>query len=857
MRNDVKKIGIIGAGVAGLVAAKTLLEEGFDCEVFERKGSLGGVWESGYHSLRLQLPKESYEFLDWPMPASYPTFPSCDQIVSYLNAYARHFRVFKKIQFNCRVDKLERRPDDRGWIIRCHDTKSEEEIERAFDFVVVCNGLYSTPRIPSFPNQDQFDGSIIHSSMFQDPERTRDTRVVVVGFGKSALDRAEEVAQLADRVTLVFRQPHWPVPQKFLGLLNNKYMISRFISALLPLYLHPGKWEKRLHDYGGWLVWSFWRFLELVLRAQFRLKSAGALPTSHLERDIFTGDFVASPNIYSLMHQGKINTEQASIKRFTADGVELSSGKHINADTVILGTGWKYDHTFLPDGYQAVVETDGLYLYRHMLHPDFPRLAFVGLASTFNNSLSDYIEARWLVALLKGDISLPDREHMLSEIENMKTWKRDFMPTQGSRGSLLQVHALHYHDELLRDLEIEHRRKGSSLAGFFGAYLPADYEDIPSVHLRKKASPSRAETIEEPYSEFVAEVGPSTLQRDGETSSLEHATGVDLNSENLAGADLRGLNLSGSDLSNRNFESADLRHARLHGCNLTGADFAAAEISGADLTSAELFNADFTGAIMSRVDLERAFLMEANLSLTYLSGANLTGAHLNGANLTSARLNNAWFAGADLSDTCLTDADLRGANLENCDLSNADLRGADLTGANLRGATLLSADFSGANIAGVQFDETETCRDVRISTAHGNALFKRFAQDQAYVEEYKVKNSMQYLLWKYSSNCGRSLLLWVFWCAFIAVGFSLVFHFHLGGSESFLLNELGKEPGYDPGNWAPMFYYSVVTFTTLGFGDIVPKTQEAAWWITAEVVMGYFMLGGLITILASKLARRS
>jgi len=113
------------------------------------------------------------------------------------------------------------------------------------------------------------------------------------------------------------------------------------------------------------------------------------------------------------------------------------------------------------------------------------------------------------------------------------------------------------------------------------------------------------------------------------------------------------------------------------------------------------------------------------------------------------------------------------------------------------------------------------------------------------------------LLWKYSSNCGRSLSLWVFWCAFIALGFSLVFHFHLGGTESFVMTELAKEPGYNPQDWAPMLYYSVVTFTTLGFGDIVPRTQEAAWWIMAEVVMGYFMLGGLITILATKLARRS
>ena len=833
MSSDVRKIGIIGAGVGGLIAAKTLLEEGFDCEVLERKGSLGGVWENGYHSLHLQLPKESYEFLDWLMPASYPKFPSCDQIVSYLNSYARHFRIFKKIQFNCRVDKIERGPGEKGWILRCVDTKRDEESIKAYDFVIVCNGLYSTPRIPEFPNQDQFSGRIVHSSLFQGPELAEDSRVVVVGFGKSALDRAEDAAQRADQVTLVFRQAHWPVPQKFFGLIDSKFMISRFVSAFLPLYQHPGKWEKRLHKYGGWLVWCFWRTLEWLLRAQYRLKSAGVLPVSPLERDLFTGDFIASPTTYPLIHKGVIHAEQASIKQFTSDGVELSNGVFVEADTVVLGTGWEYDRSFLPDDFDSAAEEDGLYLYRHILHPDFPGIAFVGLASTFNNSLSDHLETRWLVAMLKGDLRLPSPQDMRHEIEQMKVWKRKIMPDQHSRAALLQVHILHYHDELLRDLEINRRRKRNMFAEWFGAYLPADYKDIPNVHFRKKFSP---------------------VTVDGQ---LPEATKADLRSNDLSCADLKGAQLDGMDLSNRVLQAADLRHASLQGANLSGADLAASDLSGADLTSAELFSTDFSGAIMSRIYLERAFLIEANLSLAYLNGANLTGAHLSDANLTGARLNSALLVGADLSGACLKDTDLRGANLSYSDLSNADLKGADLTGANLQGARLVSADFSDANITGVQFNETETCRDVRINQAHGNALFKRYAEDQAYVEEYKINRPLRYLLWKVSSNCGRSILLWVFWCVFIAVGFSLVFHFHLGGSESFTLTELAKEPGYDPRNWAPMLYYSVVTFTTLGFGDIIPKSQEAAWWIMAEVVLGYFMLGGLITILATKLARRS
>ena len=831
MEHDIKKIGIIGAGVGGLIAAKTLIEEGFDCEVLERKGSLGGVWESGYHSLRLQLPKDSYEFLDWPMPESYPRYPTCDQIVSYLNAYARHFRVIKKIRFNCHVDKMQRASAGNGWTLHCQDTKTGEGYENEYDLVVVCNGLYSTPRVPQFPGQEKFKGRIIHSSLFRDLELAKDSRVAVIGFGKSALDRAEDAAKRADQVTLIFREAHWPVPQRFLGLVDNKWMISRVVSAFLPMYQHPGKWERRLHKYGGGLVWCFWRFLELILRMQFRLKTAGVLPNRRVERDIFTGDFVASPEIYPLIHQGAIRTEQAEVRAFTADGIELRNGVHVEADTVVLGTGWAYDSSLLPDDFESLIDDDGLYLYRHILHPDMPGIVFVGLASTFNNSLTDHLQSRWLVSLLKGQLELPDNALMRREIDEMKEWKRRIMPEQRARGSMLQLHVLHYHDQLLRDLELDHRRKRNALAEWCAPYLPADYREIPSIYVRRKELPEGA----------------------GSRPMAE----APLSGEDLSCVDLRRCNLDGEDLSDRIFNAADIRHASLRRANLSGADLSAADLSGADLSSAELINADFSGAIMSRVDLGRAFLIDARLPLAYLNGANLNGAHLSNADLTSARLNRAQIVGADLSGACLKDADLRGANLQNCDLSNADLSGADLSGASLRGATLVSADFSGADITAVEFDETERCKDIRINAAHGNALFKRFAQDQAYVEEYRINKPFRYWLWKYSSNCGRSLAVWVVWCVAIAVGFSLVYQFHLGGSESFVMTELSKEPGYDESDWAPMLYYSVVTFTTLGFGDIVPRTQEAAWWIMAEVVMGYFMLGGLITILATKLARRS
>jgi hypothetical protein len=60
---------------------------------------------------------------------------------------------------------------------------------------------------------------------------------------------------------------------------------------------------------------------------------------------------------------------------------------------------------------------------------------------------------------------------------------------------------------------------------------------------------------------------------------------------------------------------------------------------------------------------------------------------------------------------------------------------------------------------------------------------------------------------------------------------------------------------HDPGI-ITHFYYSVVTLTTLGYGDIVPNSTLGQILVIVEVCIGYMMLGGLISIFANKLARR-
>jgi len=197
--------------------------------------------------------------------------------------------------------------------------------------------------------------------------------------------------------------------------------------------------------------------------------------------------------------------------------------------------------------------------------------------------------------------------------------------------------------------------------------------------------------------------------------------------------------------------------------------------------------------------------------------------------------------------------DLVGANLKKTNLRVANLRWAhlekaNLTGADIRGADLWEAKLEKANLFGVIFDRSTNCKVVS-GDFTASPLFKRFVADQQYLAEFREKHRFVYCLWWLFADCGRSTLRWATWSVVIAIFFTYIFFFGLGPG-AFVVDNL-------PWSFETMLYYSVVTFTTLGFGDVTPVTNAAAWWVMAEVIAGYVMLGGLISIFANKLARRS
>jgi uncharacterized protein YjbI with pentapeptide repeats len=305
-----------------------------------------------------------------------------------------------------------------------------------------------------------------------------------------------------------------------------------------------------------------------------------------------------------------------------------------------------------------------------------------------------------------------------------------------------------------------------------------------------------------------------------------------------------------------------LQDVQLSGANLRNTDLRGASLENIKLGKANLRKADLRGAVLFDADLRGAELSEANLRNTDLSGADLRNTNLSGADLRNAKLGEALLYNADLRNANLGKALLYNADLRNANLIGVNLRGADLVNTDLRGADLRGANFTASNIAGVRWDPRKMrgkYMGIRgIDSSYGNAFFKRAAADQDYLDtlEYHWKGKWQIYLFKLWGliDYGRSIE------RVVAIAFGTMILFGLTYSVFPGLLGLDCLPGAKDckrNSWFTPFYFSIVTFTTLGFGDITPKNLVGELIVSFEVILGYAVLGLLISVLADKVVRRS
>jgi len=482
------RIAIVGGGVSGIVAAHTLVKCGHELVVFEKSNDFGGVWAFGYPDVKLQNTRDHYHFSDMPWPFEADLHPTGAQIREYLQyAVATLGLDVRNSHEVVALNELEN-----GWKVNYRNEQGSHE--QAFDFVVVAIGQYTEGKhVPKFPNQEKYQGQVLTERDISEENVFDSKSIVVVGFGKSAVDMATLAVGSAKQVYHVFRKPRWLIPFYILGIHYAKILFCRMGTVAMPSWAYPSRFERFLHRRLGFLVKANWKLIEGIVSAHFKFqglrldKEAKQRIKTILPKHDFVRDFrsatAMSPQHYAKqIGKGEILPYHSELTGFTETGVELSDGRCIECDQVLLCLGSETPvFPFFPDKYRQLLEAenDGVQLYRHLIHPKIPNLAFAGFNHGFMHIPAAEVAMVWLSALMNNEIELPPVAEMEATMQKILEWKRENINYEPSRSCAVNTRFQQYIDIMLQDLGVSpYRKMPNVLAELFSQYGAADYKDL-------------------------------------------------------------------------------------------------------------------------------------------------------------------------------------------------------------------------------------------------------------------------------------------------------------------------------------------------------------------------------------------
>lgn len=314
------RVCIVGAGPAGLSAARAFRRLGIEYDQFERHTDVGGIWDLDnpgtpmYESAHFISSRTMSGFHDFPMPESFPDYPSNRLILDYTRSFARAYGLYDAITFGTAVESVV--PDGGGWSVRLSTGE-----RRTYRAVVCATGVTWQPRIPAHPGT--FDGEVRHAVSYRSIDEFRGKRVLIVGLGNSGADIACDAAASAAETYVSVRRGYHVIPKHILGTPTDVFAEK---GPRLPLAIERPLLSGVLRLLQGDLT-------RLGLpRPDHKLLESHPLLNSQLVHHLQHGDVSIVPDV----------------SRLSGRRVEFADGSAREIDLVLYATGYDWAIPYVP-----------------------------------------------------------------------------------------------------------------------------------------------------------------------------------------------------------------------------------------------------------------------------------------------------------------------------------------------------------------------------------------------------------------------------------------------------------------------------------------------------------------------------
>lgn len=302
---------VVGAGPAGLATSACLRHEGLKHVVLEREAVVGSAWHRHYDRLHLHTTKTYSGLPLMPWPKAAPRYPSRDEVVQYLQAYATEHRVAPRL--GVAVHAISRH-GDRFTV----ETSVGVMTPR---FVVMATGYNGVPNLPSVPGLESFRGTAIHAGVYKNAAPYRGKRTLVVGCGNSGAEIALDLAEQGVDVAMVVRGPVHVIPRDMFGRPTQH---TNVLLSHLPLGLRDAIAMGTIGLVVGDL--SRWGIVRPAMGPNRMIEESGRVPILDL-------------GTIAMVKQGKIRVLPA-VQEILPDSVRFAGGAVHPFEAIVFATGY-------------------------------------------------------------------------------------------------------------------------------------------------------------------------------------------------------------------------------------------------------------------------------------------------------------------------------------------------------------------------------------------------------------------------------------------------------------------------------------------------------------------------------------
>ena len=397
---------IVGAGLSG-VGAAAHLQRGCPDKSFlilEARQAIGGTWDLfRYPGIRSDSDMYTlgYAFKPWTSAKAIADGPA---IRAYVEETAAERGIDQHIRFGHRVVAADWSSADSAW----HVTAETADGEARFTcrFLVMAAGYYDYDEAyqPTWPDEETFDGPVIHPQFWPEALDYSGKRIAVIGSGATAVTLVPALAGTAAQVTMVQRSPSYIVARPSVD----------FIAEWLKRWLRPGKAYALTRWKNVALTWFFFRLArgrpERVAGKLIDL-AREEVGERFAERDFTPGYkpwdqrlcLVPDGDLFRAVREGNASLATGEIERFTESGLKLAGGKEVAADIIVAATGLKvvaFGKTRISvDG--RLADAPQAMIYKGMMLSDVPNMIFIFGYTNASWTLKADLSCDYLVRLLR------------------------------------------------------------------------------------------------------------------------------------------------------------------------------------------------------------------------------------------------------------------------------------------------------------------------------------------------------------------------------------------------------------------------------------------------------------------------